>query len=208
MWYIRARPRRSAVGQWTLGWHCSSVGSARQGPVYKWFVLVYFFQLPAVWMWWHGTLTHPVYLNEERAFLFARFWQQFTGFLMDGSAFYCPSFLGCTSSLWSTDRRLFCVACDTDKGLRRVHVSRMLPGKEERGARGFISSHVVLDVTFIIPRLDTAGHDEGGLPLDFYGALASCWMASTQRIRWTMIRELNSFGWMLSCDWLWYFFFL
>lgn len=66
------------------------------------------------------------------------------------------------------------MACDTDKGLRRVHVSRMLPGKEEREAGGFLSSHVVLDVTFIIPCLDTAGHDEGGLPLDFRGGLASC----------------------------------
>lgn len=63
----------------------------------------------------------------------------------------------------------FCAACDTDKRLRRVHVPRMLPGKEERAFSRFILS---LNVTFI------TAHAQQDIKVEdcrwIYEALASC----------------------------------
>lgn len=60
----------------------------------------------------------------------------------------------------------FCAACDRDKRLRRVHVPRMLPGKEERAFSHFILS---LNVTFIIARAQQDTKVEG-LPVDIRGS--------------------------------------
>lgn len=121
-----------------------------------------------------------------------RFWLHPAGYLTGRLAFYCPSFW-LYEWLVKDWQAAFCVACDSDKRLRRVRVSRMLPGKEEREEGAFFHFMLPVDVT-----LSPSGFSRtwrrsaaGG----FYGALASCWMA-----RWTMTVEPNSFVWMLLCE--------
>lgn len=63
------------------------------------------------------------------------------------------------------------MACDTDKRLRRVHVSRMLPGKGESG-EGFFSFYVFYERDFITVWAQQDIKVEGCRWI--YEALASC----------------------------------
>lgn len=62
-------------------------------------------------------------------------------YLTDILRLYCPSLWAACGGL--TGGFSFCEACDTDKRPRRVHVSRMLPGKGEREEGAFFLSRCV-----------------------------------------------------------------
>lgn len=54
------------------------------------------------------------------------------------------------------------MACETDKRLRRVHVSRMLPGKGERGEGAFFHFLFSVNVTLSPPGLIKGLRAAGG----------------------------------------------
>lgn len=129
--YIRARPRSQALDQWASGHLCSSLMSARSRTQRRSCACA---RLPTV----NRCLNvmrcpRPSCAAQRRpgSTAFSRFWPKF----VESRRALPPCVVcrvDCVSGVRRSDRRgFFLCACDTDKRPRRVHVTRMLPGKED-----------------------------------------------------------------------------